>query len=136
MDLGFTPLRVGIAFCGKEAHGRTVELFEAFAPREPDRRGGGGDAHQFWCQFCGEEKFLLKGLEGEAQHALKLLQGGAEVERAVKYLVDSTDFWNLRTTRLAAILGYLREMTVHLPHWAAYQDALAQLAIGVEHHRD
>jgi len=26
-------------------------------------------------------------------------------------------------------------MTAHLPHWAAYQDALAQLAIGVEHYR-
>jgi hypothetical protein len=63
------------------------------------------------------------------------LQGGAEVERAVKHLVDSTDFWNLRTTRLAAIMNYLQETTAHLPHWAAYQDALTQLAIGVEHHR-
>jgi len=49
--------------------------------------------------------------------------------------VDSTDFWNLRTTRLAVILSYLQEMTVHMPHWAAYQEALAQLAIGVEHYR-
>ncbi len=164
---------------------------------------GGGDAYQFWRQFSPEEKFLLKGLEGEAQgvfkmgafqdlgraygladyeglfgptrandtrtvlpeelprpdalrfdevpssdrgmwrysptrhiyHALKLLQGGADVERAVKHLVDSTDFWNLRTTRLAAILGYLHETSAHLPHWAGYQDAMAQLAIGVEHHR-
>ncbi len=163
----------------------------------------GGDPYQFWRQFCAEEKFLLKGLEGEAQgvfklgafqdlgrayglvdyesllgptrandtrtklpeelprpdalrfdevpssdrsqwrysptchiyHALKLLQGGADVERAVKHLVDSTDFWNLRTTRLTAITAYLQEMTVQLPHWAAYQDALAQLAIGIEHHR-
>lgn len=167
------------------------------------RKVDGGDAYQFWRQFCAEEKFLLKGLEGEAQgvfklgafqdlgrayglvdyegllgptrandtrtslpeelprpdalrfdevpstdrgiwrhsptrhiyHALKLLQGGAEVERAVKHLVDSTDFWNLRTTRLAVILSYMQETTAHLPHWAAYQDALTQLAIGVEHHR-
>lgn len=69
-------------------------------------------------------------------HALKLLNDGADVERAVKHLVDSTDFWNLRTTRLAAILGYLQEITAHNAHWVAYQDALAQLAIGVEHHRD
>ena len=41
----------------------------------------------------------------------------------------------LRTTRLAVILAYLQEMTAQLPHWAAYQDALTQLAIGVEHHR-
>jgi len=63
------------------------------------------------------------------------LQGGADVERAVKHLVDSTDFWNLRTTRLAAILAYLQETTAHVPHWAVYKDALMQLAIGVEHHR-
>lgn len=167
------------------------------------KKAGGGDAYQFWRQFCAEEKFLLKGLEGEAQgvfklgafqdlgrayglvdyesllgptrandtrtslpeelprpeplrfddvpssdrsawrysatrhiyHSLKLLTEGADVERAVKHLVDSTDFWNLRATRLAAILSYLHETTAHLSHWAPYQEALAQLAIGVEHHR-
>ncbi len=68
-------------------------------------------------------------------HALKLLADGAEAERAVKHLVDSTDFWNLRTTRLSAILGYLQEVTAHNPHWVAYQALIAQLAIGVEHYR-
>lgn len=168
------------------------------------QKAGGGDPYQFWRQFSPEEKFLLKGLEGEAQgvfklgvfqdlgraygladyesllgptrandtrtvlpgelprpdalrfdevpsadrglwrysptrhiyHALKLLADGADVERAVKHLVDATDFRNLRTTRLAAVLAYLQEMTAHNPHWADYQDALTQLAIGVEHHRD
>lgn len=166
-------------------------------------KAGGGDPYQFWRQFSAEEKFLLKGLEGEAQgvfklgafqdlgraygladyeelmgptrandsrtklpkemprpdgmrfdeipvserglwrysptrhiyHALKLLADGADVERAVKHLVDSTDFWNIRTTRLAAILAYLREVTEANPHWEPYQDLLAQLAIGVEHYR-
>lgn len=168
------------------------------------QKAGGGDPYQFWRQFSAEEKFLLKGLEGEAQgvfklgvfqdlgraygladyesllgptrandtrtvlpqelprpdalrfdevpaadrglwrysptrhiyHALKLLTDGAEVERAVKHLVNATDFRNLRTTRLAAILAYLQEMTAHNPHWVEYQDALTQLAIGIEHHRD
>ena len=68
-------------------------------------------------------------------HALKLLADGAEAERAVKHLVDSTDFWNLRTTRLSAILGYLQGVTAHNPHWVAYQALIAQLAIGVEHYR-
>ena len=68
-------------------------------------------------------------------HVLKLLADGADSERAVKHLVDNTDFWNLRTTRLAVVLAYLPEMTAQLPHWAVYKDALAQLAIGVEHHR-
>ncbi|MCF7997114.1 MAG: hypothetical protein K9L88_20130, partial [Chromatiaceae bacterium] len=166
-------------------------------------KAGGGDPYQFWRQFSPEEKFLLKGLEGEAEgvsklgafqdlgraygladyekllgpvranatrtalpeelprpdslrfdevpaadrglwrysptrhlyHALKLLQGAADPERAVKHLVDSTDFWNLRTTRLAAILAYLQEITQANANWAHYQDLLAQLAIGVEHYR-
>ena len=39
---------------------------------------------------------------------------------------------DLRTTRLTVVLA---EMTAQLPHWAVYKEALAQLAIGVEHHR-
>jgi hypothetical protein len=37
--------------------------------------------------------------------------------------------------RLAANLGYLRDVTASIPHWSPYQDFLAQLAIGVEHYR-
>lgn len=167
------------------------------------RKAGAGDPYAFWRQFCPEEKFLLKGLEGEAQgvfkigafqdlgrayglaayedlmgptkandsrtklpkelprpdatrfedvpaserglwvnsptrhiyHALKLLAGGAEVDRAVKHLIDTTDFWNTRSTRLAPIIAYLQEITDGLEHWAPYQDHLAALAIGVEHAR-
>jgi hypothetical protein len=167
------------------------------------RKVGAGNAYAFWREFSPEEKFLLKGLEQEAQgvlkigafqdlgrayglsdyeallgptrandtrtklpdelprpdtlrfdelpaaerglwhhsptrhiyHALKLLAAGADVERAVKHLVDSTDFWNLRTSRLAAILAYLTDTTHRLPHWTSYQDPLAALTIGVEHYR-
>ncbi|QBQ53826.1 hypothetical protein [Nitrosococcus wardiae] len=35
-------------------------------------KAGGGDAYQFWRGFSPEEKFLLKGLEGEAQGVFKL----------------------------------------------------------------
>lgn len=161
----------------------------------------GGDAYQFWREFSPEEKFLLKGLEQEADglykigafqdlgrayglsdyesllgptkandartklpaelprpdgerfadlpaaelglwrhsptrhvyHALGLLAAGADSERAAKHLVDHTDFWNIRTTRLAAILNYLRETTAQLPHWESYQDPLAALQLAVEH---
>lgn len=167
------------------------------------RKAGAGDPYAFWRQFCPEEKFLLKGLEGEAQdvfkigafqdlgrayglaayedlmgptkandsrtklpkelprpdatrfedvpaserglwvnsptrhiyHALKLLAGGAEVDRAVKHLIDTTDFWNTRSTRLAPIIAYLQEITAGLEPWAPYQDHLAALAIGVENAR-
>ena len=167
------------------------------------RKAGAGDPYAFWRQFCPEEKFLLKGLEGEAQgvfkigafqdlgrayglaayedlmgptkandsrtklpkelprpdatrfedvpaserglwvnsptrhiyHALKLLAGGAEVDRAVKHLIDTTDFWNTRSTRLAPIITYLQEITANLEQWATYEDHLAALAIGVENAR-
>ena len=65
-------------------------------------------------------------------HALKLLEDGAEVDRAVKHLVDTTDFWNTRTTRLAPIMAYLKETTSLLKHWAPYRDHLEALAIGIE----
>lgn len=167
------------------------------------RKAGAGDPYAFWRQFSPEEKFLLKGLEGEAQgvfkigafqdlgrayglvayedlmaptrandsrtklpdemprpdgirfddvpasdrglwahsptrhvyHALKLLAGGGDIERAVKHLVDSTDFWNTRSTRIAPILAYLQATTAELENWAAYQDHLAALVIGVENAR-
>jgi len=65
-------------------------------------------------------------------NSLKLLKEGADMDRAVKHLVDSTDFWNTRTSRLAVILAYLRETTAGNNHWREYQDPLAALAIGVE----
>jgi hypothetical protein len=65
-------------------------------------------------------------------HALNLLQSGATIDRAMKHLIGSTDFWTLRTTRLAVILAYLRETTAHVPHWESYQTHLATLEIGVE----
>ena len=65
-------------------------------------------------------------------HALKLLYEGADMDRAVKHLVNSTDFWNLRTSRLAVILAFLEETTADNPHWAGYHKHLASLSISVE----
>lgn len=65
-------------------------------------------------------------------YALKLLKEGADMDRAVKHLVDSTDFWSLRTSRLAVILAYLREITAGNEHWRVYQNHLSSLSIGVE----
>lgn len=167
------------------------------------RNAAAGDPYAFWRQFSPEEKFLLKGLEGEAQgifkigafqdlgraygltdyeqflgptkandsrtkvpaelprpeairfdevpasdrglwsysptrhiyHALKLLEAGADSDRAIKHLVDSTDFWNTRSTRLAPIVAYLRGTTSTLKDWTPYQDHLATLAIAIENAR-
>jgi hypothetical protein len=68
-------------------------------------------------------------------HALKLLAGGAEADRAVKHLIDTTDFWNTRSTRLGPIITYLQEITAGLKHWASYENHLSALAIGVENAR-
>lgn len=167
------------------------------------RQAHAGDPYAFWRQFSPEEKFLLKGLEGEAQgvfkigafqdlgrayglsdyeelmgptrandsrtklpkelprpdavrfeeipasdrgiwqnsatrhvyHALKLLDDGAAIDRAVKHLVDCTDFWNIRSTRLVSIIAYLKEITAGLENWSSYQNHLSALAIGVENAR-
>ena len=65
-------------------------------------------------------------------HALKLLYEGADMDRAIKHLVNSTDFWNLRTSHLAVILAFLEETTADNPHWAGYHKHLAALAISIE----
>ena len=68
-------------------------------------------------------------------HALKLMERGAKVERAVKHLVDYTDFWNMRTSRLAVIISYLKTTTASIPHWEPYQNSLASLEISVQNFR-
>jgi len=66
-------------------------------------------------------------------HALGLLRTGATMDRAIKHLADTTDFWNIRSTRLIPILSYLREITARLSHWKTYQDHLEALQLAVEH---
>ena len=167
------------------------------------RKANAGDSYSFWRQFSPEEKFLLKGLEGEGQgvfkigafqdlghayglsnyedflgpirandsrsklpcemprpnglrfedvpaserglwehsptrhiyHALSLLQSGADSDRAIKHLIDTTDFWNTRSTRLAPIINYVRETTGEHKDWDPYRSHLTTLAIGVENAR-
>jgi len=66
-------------------------------------------------------------------HGLSLLRTGATMDRAIKHLADTTDFWNIRSTRLIPILSYLREITARLSHWQIYQDHLEALQLAVEH---
>jgi putative DNA methylase len=68
-------------------------------------------------------------------HALKLLAERADMDRAVKHLVDSTDFWNIRSSRLVVILAYLREASATNSHWRDYQNHLTSLAIAIENWR-
>jgi len=61
------------------------------------------------------------------------MKTGATMGRAIKHLADTSDFWNIRSTRLIPILSYLREITARLPHWQPYQDHLEALQLAVEH---
>jgi adenine-specific DNA methylase len=65
-------------------------------------------------------------------HALKLVAEGADMDRAVKHLVNCTDFWNLRSTRLPVILAYLTDITASIGHWSGYYNHLSALSISVE----
>jgi|GEM_PF-1587400 len=48
-------------------------------------------------------------------------------------LPDTTDFWNIRSTRLIPFLSYLRETTAYLPLWHEYQNHMSALQLGAEH---
>jgi len=68
-------------------------------------------------------------------HAIKLLTGGAEVDRAVKHLVDCTNFWQDRQSKHLVILGYLYHVTETIPHWQGLRPTVQVLRLAVENHR-
>jgi len=67
--------------------------------------------------------------------ALKLLGSAAGIERAMKHLLDHTDFWNIRADRLAIILRYLREVTRDIDAWSDLREHVESLALNVENWR-
>ena len=68
-------------------------------------------------------------------HALQLLGAGAEADRAVKHLVDSTNFWQERQGKHLVILGYLYQATEAIPAWADTRAYIQTLRLAVENHR-
>jgi adenine-specific DNA methylase len=68
-------------------------------------------------------------------HALQLLGDGAESDRAVKHLVDSTNFWQDRQGKHLVILGYLYQITEPIAAWADIRPHLQTLRLAVENHR-
>jgi adenine-specific DNA methylase len=69
-------------------------------------------------------------------HALQLLGDGAESDRAVKHLVDSTNFWQDRQGKHLVILGYLYQITQPIAAWDDIRPHLQTLRLAVENHRD
>jgi putative DNA methylase len=68
-------------------------------------------------------------------YALQLLENGAEGERAVKHLVDSTNFWTERQGKHLVILGYLYQTTEPIPAWNDIRPLIQTLRLAVENHR-
>ena len=68
-------------------------------------------------------------------HALQLLGGGAESDRAVKHLVDSTNFWQDRHGKHLVLLGYLYQITEPIAAWADLRPLIQTLRLAVENHR-
>jgi len=68
-------------------------------------------------------------------HALQLLGDGAESDRAVKHLVDSTNFWQDRQGKHLVILGYLYQITEPIDAWADIRPLIQTLRLAVENHR-
>lgn len=68
-------------------------------------------------------------------HALKLLEEGAEAERAVKHLVDCTNFWADRQGKHLVLLGYLYQVTQPNPAWDTLRQRIQTLRLAVENHR-
>lgn len=68
-------------------------------------------------------------------HSLKLLAEGADADRAVKHLVDCTNFWFDRQSRHLVLLGYLYQTTEPIEAWSAFRSTLQTLRLAVENHR-
>jgi adenine-specific DNA methylase len=68
-------------------------------------------------------------------HALQLLGDGAESDRAVKHLVDSTNFWQDRQGKHLVILGYLYQITEPIAAWQDIRPLIQTLRLAVENHR-
>jgi hypothetical protein len=64
-----------------------------------------------------------------------LLSDGAESDRAVKHLVDSTNFWQDRQRKHLVILGYLYQITESIAAWADIRPPIQTLRLAVENHR-
>ncbi len=69
-------------------------------------------------------------------HALQLLGGSAEADRAVKHLRDCTNFHQEREGRHLVLLGYLYQTTEPIAAWADVRPHIQTLRLAVENYHD
>ena len=68
-------------------------------------------------------------------YAISLLTKQADIERAVKHLVDTTNFWEERQAKHLVILGYLYQCTESITAWNDLRSSIQALRLAVENHR-
>jgi putative DNA methylase len=68
-------------------------------------------------------------------HSLKMLAEGADADRAIKHLVDSTNFWSERQSKHLVILAYLYQTTGSNESWDALRPQIQTLRLAVDNHR-
>jgi hypothetical protein len=68
-------------------------------------------------------------------HAMKMLAEGATADRAVKHLVDTTNFWSDRQSKHLVLLSYMHQITAANTSWDTIRPHLETLRLAVENHR-
>jgi hypothetical protein len=81
----------------------------------------------------GSEDFVVN--TRHLYHALQLLGAGAESDRAVKPLMDSTNFWQDRHGKHLVLLGFLYQITEPIAAWAEIRPLIQTLRLAAENHR-
>ncbi|MCO8122599.1 DUF1156 domain-containing protein [Stieleria sp. TO1_6] len=68
-------------------------------------------------------------------YAMSILQDGADMDRAMKHLVDCTNFWEDRHGKHLVLLAYLYHTTEVMEAWADLHSVIQTLRLAVENHR-
>jgi hypothetical protein len=68
-------------------------------------------------------------------YAISLLSNGADSERAVKHLVDCTNFWEDRHSKHLVLLSYVYQTTEPIAAWNELRPIVQTLRLAVENHR-
>lgn len=93
------------------------------------------DANRWDDLSASEREQFAHSVTRQLYHALVLLQNGAEAERAVKHLVDCTNFWPDRQGKHLVLLGYLHQTTESITAWQELRPLIQTLRLAVENYR-
>ena len=79
-----------------------------------------------------ERRLFGNSITRQLYWALALLKKDAEPERAGRHVVNCTDFWQLRESKILVILDFLIQATANNEAWYEYQSPLRTLKLTLE----